>query len=46
MSFSRRWTSGEFSACVLMALCASSAPMIALSSSVFRSGDVANTSFT
>jgi len=32
----------EFSAWVLMALCASSAPMIAFSSSVFRSGELAN----
>ena len=34
----------EFSAWVLMLVCASSAPMIAFNNSVFRSGELANCS--
>ena len=38
-------TAGEFNACVLMALWASRAPMMAFNSSFFRSGELANCSF-
>ena len=39
-----RCTVSEFRACVLMEVCASSAPMMAFNSSVFRSGELANCS--
>jgi hypothetical protein len=44
ISFMPFCTVGEFNACVLIRLCASKAPMMAFSSLVFRSGELANCS--